>query len=159
MHTRRVPSELSDELVSFLESGVAIVVATRDDDLQPEIARGWGLEVDTTAGTATLCLDAPPGSRTRTNLAGNGALAVTCSRPSTYRTVQLKGSALELREPTGEQLTAARRHLEAFVEEVGKVGVEPEGARTFLGDELVSVTFDVRELYDQTPGPRAGERL
>src|SRR5262245_61816458 len=36
---------LSEELAGFLGSGLAIVVATRDALLQPEIARGWGLEV------------------------------------------------------------------------------------------------------------------
>ena len=57
------------------------------------------------------------------------------------------------------QLAAVRDHLGAFVEEVGMVGVQPEGARTFLSGELLSVRFDVRELYDQTPGPQAGQRL
>jgi len=160
VHTRGVPSSrLSDELVAFLQSGLAIVVATRDEKLAPEIARGWGLEVDADAGTATLCIAAPPDSRSRSNLEANAALAVTCSRPSTYRTVQLKGTVDELREPSERQLASVRRHLEAFVDEVGTVGVPPEGARTFLSGELFSVRLDVREVYDQTPGPQAGERL
>lgn len=150
---------LRDELVALLQGGVAVIVATRDGELRPEIARGWGIEVARTAERATVCVGEPPGSRTRANLAETGAIAVTCSRPSTYRTVQLKGTALELRPPDERQLAAVRRHLEAFVEEVGKVGVRPEGARMFLGKELLSVTFEVREVYDQTPGANAGARL
>lgn len=148
---------LSDELRGFLQSGLAIVVATRDDELRPEIARGWGLELD--RDRATLCLGVPPGSRSRANLEANGAVAVTCSRPSTYRTVQLKGASVELREPDERQRTLVRRHLEAFVEEVRAVGVRPEGARTFLGTDLCSVTFVVHEVYDQTPGEQAGQPL
>lgn len=150
---------LSHELVAFLEGPLAVVVATRDEELRPEVARGWGLEVADERTTVTLCVGDPPGSRTRANLETNGAIAVTCSRPSTYRTVQLKGSALELRPPGERELAAVRRHLEAFVEEVEPLGVRPEGARTFVGSELLSVTFEVRELYDQTPGPTAGARL
>jgi hypothetical protein len=152
-------SRLSDELVRFLQSGVAIVVATRDEELRSEIARGWGLDAAPDAGTVTLCVDAARESRTRANLETNGAVAVTCSRPSTYRTVQLKGTVAELRDPGEEQLTAVRRHLEAFAEEAALVGVPPEAGRSLLGRELLSVTFAVRELYDQTPGPGAGERL
>jgi hypothetical protein len=150
---------LAADVAAFLVGGVAIVVATRDEELRPEIARGWGPEVAGDGTGVTLCVGVAPGSRTRANLEGNGAIAATFSQPSTYRTVQLKGSALELREPPREQLARVQEHLEAFVDEVRQVGLDPERGRALLEPELLSVTFDVRELYDQTPGPNAGARL
>jgi len=144
-------------LTELLQEGVAVLVATRDEKLRPEIARGWHVAVE--GLSARLCVSVPPGSRTEENLRANGAIAVTCSRPSTYRTVQLKGVATELEDPTGDQLEAVQRHLDSFTREVEKVGVRPEAARTFLGVELLSVTFEVREVFEQTPGPKAGERL
>jgi hypothetical protein len=150
---------LSEELVGFLRQGLAVIVATRDEELRPEIARGWAPVVDDERRAVTLCVCEAAGSRVRANLEANGAIAVTCSRPSTYRTVQLKGLAVDAGAPTEEHVRMVRRHLELFVEEVERLGVRPEGARTFLSGELLSVTFDVREVYDQTPGPKAGERL
>ena len=154
-----VPTALPDDVIAFLRGGLAIVVATRDDELQPEIARGWGPEVAPGGTSVTLCVSVAPGSRTRANLQGNGAIAVTCSRPSTYRTVQLKGRAVDVREPGEEQLARARQHLAAFVEEVQQVGLRPDDARGFMEPELVAVTVEVRELFDQTPGQNAGARL
>src|SRR5262245_2557212 len=110
---------------------MAVLVATRDEELHPEIARGWDGVVE--GLTARLCVSIPPGSRTEENLRANGAIAVTCSRPSTYRTVQLKGVATELGDPTDGQLEAVRHHLDSFTREVEQVGVRPEAARTFLG--------------------------
>ena len=33
---------LDPAMVEFIQGGVAVGVATRDDDLRPEFARGWG---------------------------------------------------------------------------------------------------------------------
>jgi Pyridoxamine 5'-phosphate oxidase len=150
---------LSEELVAFLQGPVAVVVATRDEVLRPEIARGWGIEVADDRAAVTLCVDDPGGAQTRANLEANGEIAVTCSLPSTYRAVQLKGRTLQIRPPDERQRSAVLRHLEGFVEEVAAMGVRADGARTFLRGDLLSVTFGVRELYDQTPGANAGAQL
>jgi hypothetical protein len=150
---------LSEEVAAFLRGGVAIVVATRDALLRPEIARGWGLEVGPDGSTVTLCVGLAPGSPTRANLEQNGAVAITCSQPSTYRTVQLKGTAVELGEPDEQRLAGVGRHLAAFVEEVWRVGVSREGAERLLEPDLVQATVAVRDVFDQTPGANAGARL
>ena len=84
---------------------------------------------------------------------------MTCSRPTTYRTVQLKGEVVSVREPTAEQLAAVDDHVEAFSREAEEVGLMPGTGRRFLDPGLVAVTLAVRELYDQTPGPSAGARM
>jgi hypothetical protein len=148
---------LSPEVAEFACSGVAIIVATRDGDLRPEIGRGWAPVVD--GSNVTLCITARDGSPTRTNLESNGRIAVTCSRPTTYRTIQLKGSVVEIRDvrPDDEQRVAG--HLEAFIAEAQKLGLPQGFGQTFVAGELIAVTFAVEELYDQTPGPGAGAPL
>jgi hypothetical protein len=156
---RSQATPLSEDVTAFLRCGLAIVVATRDDELQPEIARGWGPAVAPGGTAVTLCVSVGPASRTRANLERNGAIAVTCSRPSTYRTVQLKGVATDVRDPSDAELDRVRTHLAAFVEEVAQVGLAPQRARAVLEPDLAAVTLEVRELYDQTPGPNAGSPL
>jgi hypothetical protein len=150
---------VGDDLAAFVRSGVAIIVATRDRKLRAEITRAWGPEVSADGRSVTLCVSAPPGSKTRSNLAGNGAIAVTFSLPTTYRTVQMKGTAVEVGEPNAEQLARVDEHLAAFVDQVEQVGIPRQLAPTFMQPEFVSVTLEVRELYDQTPGPNAGSKL
>jgi hypothetical protein len=135
------------------------VVATRDEELRPAITRGWGPDASIEGAAMTLCVAAAPGSQTLSNLEENGAIAVTFSLPTSYRTVQVKGAVVELCAPTAEHLARVEEHVAAFVDEVEHVGVQRSLARRFVGPDLVAVSFAVRELYDQTPGPNAGGRL
>jgi hypothetical protein len=150
---------ISEEVRELLASGVAIVVATRDERMRPAIARAWGLELAADGSEGTLCIGAKPGSPALANLAANGAIAITCSSPSTYRTVQLKGIATVTGAPTPGQLEAVERHVEAFSSDAEQVGLPAGGGRRMLNPELVAVAFGIAEAYDQTPGPGAGARL
>jgi hypothetical protein len=87
---------IGPETASFLAEGVAIMVASRDAELQPEISRGWGPEVRDEGAAVRVCLIAPSSSPARANLAENRAIAMNCTLPSSYRAVQVKGTVLEL---------------------------------------------------------------
>jgi nitroimidazol reductase NimA-like FMN-containing flavoprotein (pyridoxamine 5'-phosphate oxidase superfamily) len=150
---------IDGEVRELLASGVAVVVATCDARLRPAIARAWGISVSSDGTEATLCVSAPAGSKTRANLGSNAAIAVTCSQPSTYRTVQLKGRVVEIGGTSDEQLARVDAHVEAFSREAEAVGLPPGSGRRLADPGLVSVSFAVSEVYDQTPGPRAGARL
>jgi hypothetical protein len=134
-------------------------VATRDGELRPEVTRGWGPHVAGDGTALTLCVAATPDSATLANLQANGAIAATFSLPTSYRTVQLKGAVLDLRAPTAEDLARVEAHFAGFAAEVEQVGIPREAARRLVDPELVAVSFAVRELYDQTPGPNAGAPL
>ncbi|HEY1365501.1 MAG TPA: pyridoxamine 5'-phosphate oxidase family protein [Gaiellaceae bacterium] len=150
---------LDAELAEFLTGGVAAIVATRDDGLRPQIARAWGIRPSPDGARVTLCVEAAAGSRTGANLEANGAVAATFSLPTTYRTVQIKGEAVGIGEPTADQLAAVEEHVAAFSRESEQVGIAPGGGRRLLDLRLAAVTVAVREVYDQTPGPKAGTPL
>ena len=152
---------LSSEAVSLVHSGVAATVATRDEDLRPTAARGWGPEVSADGQSVTLLVNAPPGSQTRANLEGNGAIAVCFGLPTLARGVQVKGVVEAVREPTPAQLERAEGHLALFCAEALELGMpERLSSRIFTQhSDLVSVSFPIQEAYDQTPGPSAGRRL
>ena len=147
------------DLAAFVRSGVAIVVATRDDDMTPEITRAWGADVVIDGASLTICVTAPPGSKTRANLEHNGAIAVNFTLPTTYRSAQMKGSVVDVHDPSPAELARVERHIELFVEQTEQVGLSAAGARQLAERNLLAVTIAVRELYDQTPGPNAGKRM
>jgi hypothetical protein len=115
--------------------------------------------VSADGGEVTLCVEAAAGSRMRGNLEAGGVIAVTCSLPTTYRTVQLKGRVLAVVEPDAEQRKRVRDHAEAFSAEAAQVGLPPRSGFRLLDDGLASVSFVVAEVFDQTPGPNAGARM
>ena len=153
------PPTIDAELASHIEAGIAIVVATRDDDMRPQITRGWGASVTDDGAALTLCVAAAEGSRALDNLRANGAIAITFSSPTTYRTVQAKGVVTDLRAATARDLARRGEHIEDLLDLVEQVGIERELARRLARGEVVAVTVAVRELYQQTPGPGAGTPL
>jgi hypothetical protein len=150
---------IDDGARELMLAGVATIVATRDDRMRPSLQRGWALAVSEDGREVTVCVSAAPGSRIRDNLESNGAVAITCSRPTTYRTVQVKGKVVGIRDPTAEQRADAEAHADAFSREVEELGLPPGTGRRMFDTDLVAVTIAAAELYDQTPGPRAGAPL
>ena len=151
---------LDPDVVEFIHGGVAVGVATRDDDLRPEFARGWGPEVSADGRSLRLCVTAPEGSRMRVNLERNGAVAVGFCPPTIARAVQLKGVATVVGEPDADDFERAERHFGMFAAETAQIGAPahfPE--RMFVRSGLFAVEFSIDEVYDQSPGPTAGRRL
>lgn len=141
-----------------IAGGVAIVAATAGSDGRPALTRGWGPLYEAESDTLTIAVTAPAGSPTLANLEANGAIAVTASQPLTYRTVQVKGVVEHVEAPSEQDRARAHAHLEQFVSEVALLGITSGADDLFLGD-LRTVTFRVREVYEQTPGDEAGGRL
>jgi predicted GNAT family acetyltransferase len=105
-------------------------------------------------------VDAPSGSATRANLEVNGPIAVGFNPPTIASALQIKGIASSVLEPLRDELKRAERHFVAFCVEGEKVGVsESLLRRTFAPGDLVSVTFSIDEVFDQTPGAGAGRRV
>ncbi len=142
-----------------MASGVAISVATSDEDLRPCFARGFGPDLAEDGRSLRLCVTAPPGSGVRANLERRCRIAIGFSPPTIARAVQLKGVV----ETVGELELADRRrmarHLGAFIAEAEQMGMsEPLVRRFAAAVDCVAVTCAVDEVYDQTPGPTAGQR-
>jgi len=81
------PVAMDDALKAFIESGVSVVVGTRDEGLVPEIVRAWGPQVNHDRRSIRVCVPEATSVRTRTNLVGNGRIAAAFSLPSNYETV------------------------------------------------------------------------
>jgi hypothetical protein len=151
---------IGKDVADLLRLGVAVVLATRDAALRPQIGRAWGPLVSDGGHTLTLCVEARAGSRVRENLDSLTEAAVNATQPSTYRSVQMKGQVTAVTEPIAEQVAAAKEHFAAFAADASEVGIPPRMAPRFFHPQvLVAVTLAVHEAYDQTPGPAAGGTL
>jgi hypothetical protein len=154
------PSQLDPDCVAFIHGGVAVGVGTRGDDLRPAFTRGFGPEVSEDGTSLTLCVIAAPGSRSRMNLEGNGAIALVFNPPTAGRALQVKGTVVDAYEPSVADRERARRHLERFVAQAAKIGVPPDNVRrSFVAADFVAVRCAIAEVFDQTPGRGAGARL
>jgi hypothetical protein len=145
--------------IEFLEGGCALIVGTVLPDGEPHARRGWGLTVlsaETANGRLLLATEVTDPA----DLATGSAIAITAADVATLRSVQLKGRVLGTEAATDADRDRAGRFVDAFFNDI----VETDGTPRAILDRLVPaeysaclVQFD--ELYDQTPGPRAGGRL
>lgn len=156
------PVATDDALKAFIESGVSVVVGTRDERLVTELVRAWGPHVSRNRRTLRMCVPEATSVRTRINLVGNGRIAVAFSLPSNYETVQLKGRHLRTTKPSVEDLLRVERHREAFAGVNESIGVPRARVEAFWRRELagspllVTIHFVVDAIFNQTPGPAAG---
>lgn len=151
---------IDDDLKRFLESGLVVLVATRNDALQPFVTRGWGVHVqDGDRRHVSLCVPRVSSARTVADLTANGRIAVSCGHQATFRAVQMKGRFVASEGPSAAALERASEQFALFVEESAKIGVPPHLLQVLFTTDLVSLTFVVDEVFDQTPGPGAGKKV
>jgi hypothetical protein len=156
---------LPDDLVRMADTGVIVIVGTRDADGVPEVSRGWGVRVLPEYDSIEICVSSHVCGRTLDNLAHNQQIAVTITSPSSYRSFQVKGRAIETRSIAPADLGLITRHQRAFTDEVVAVGMpEPSAVRLFSiemedAPEITNIRVLVESVFNQTPGPGAGSRL
>ncbi len=153
---------VDEELAGFLQSGVSVHAASRGATLVPCLVRGIGCRVSPDRRRVTILLLRPQCGPMLADFADNGHIAFVASRPSTHRTVQLKGTDAEAHAPAPGDRALVKAQHEAFVEDVSRYGYDPGLPRTLLGgdwEDVVAVTFTPTAAFVQTPGPGAGAPL
>jgi hypothetical protein len=150
---------ISDDLAAFLESGISVLVGTRDALLCPESSRAFGARVE--PGREEVTVFMPPAFSTRSfeNLRDNGRIAVCFSRPLDHRSIQLKGQVLELRECGAEDRPALERYARLAAQTFAEIGIPRRVMARLAFWPCRAVRFRVESVFVQTPGPGAGDPL
>ncbi len=154
-----MPVQLADDLIEFFESGVSILIGTCDASLRPESERGLGAVVGSDRASLTVFVNETLGAITKNNLVLQSEIAVTFSRPSDLKSIQVKGRRTLVRAATVRERAIQKRYLAAYVEELVKVGVSRDLARRIRLWPAFVVELEVRDLFSQTPGSGAGAPL
>jgi hypothetical protein len=146
-------------LKEFVESGVAVLVATGDKERRPHVTYGWGPRVHADGSTVDVFVDSVRADQTLANLRANGRIAMTVAHPVYVRSVQFKGRFQGIGEGTSEDSAWVQRHRDAFLVSTSLIGDPPEVIRRLWTEDVVRLSFVVERAFDQTPGPEAGKPL
>ena len=147
------------KLAPLLEGLVAVHVATRDAALVPDEVMAAAALLEPDGRSLTVYLPDATSATALANLRENGQIAVVLSQPLTHRTVQLNGRVETIRPAGEDEREAVERFAAAFDAEVAAIGLPPAALRRRNRWPCTAATFAVREGFEQTPGPRAGEPL
>jgi hypothetical protein len=148
---------LPEEVVDLVESGVSILVGTRDASLRPASVRGVGARVASDRRQVTVYLPQATSHKAVENLRDNGEIAVAFSRPLDNLAIQIKGSCTRVRLADKADRPIPERYAVAFVEMTYAIGMPRSLMKRMTVWPAWAASFDVRELYSQTPGPGAGK--
>ena len=147
------------DIAALVGQGVAVMVATRDGELRPEVGRAWGPSLSEDGARLSVCVEGGPDSAMARNLEAGSPVAAMITRLAAITSVQLKGRVVEVATPTQDRLDTVAEHVDRFVAETGMLGVSEATARALVGPELLAVTMEVTERFDETPGAGAGRAL
>jgi hypothetical protein len=153
---------LPADVAEFIQSGLSITVAGRDDRLVPSIAKGVGCRVSADGRQVTVLVFAPAAETVMRDIAQNRRIAVVFSLPSSNRTVQLKGHDATPVPAPASDVALARRHLALFAADLAPLGWDHRFVEAgFWHDpsQLMAVRFTPDGAFAQTPGPGAGQAL
>jgi hypothetical protein len=151
---------MDDATVAFIEGGKSIVIATLGDDGLPLGSRAWGAAVVARQPIELRLLVCPDDAPTMANLRPGVPVALTISDVRTLVSLQLKGEVLGMEAATDADEAFHRRFLEEFLGEIHEVdGESMDKLEQWSARPLAACHVAVHELYDQTPGPSAGNRL
>jgi len=150
---------IPQSILDLLETGVSVMVGTRDASLMPECTRAWGIRVGAKRGTVTIFLSKTIAGKTLENLDDNGNIAVTCTRPTDHITCQLKGQVRNIKAVTNADRDVSRKWHREFMAELKAIGVPSALSEAWITEPAVAVEIAVTEVFDQTPGPGAGRKL
>ncbi|NUN05868.1 MAG: hypothetical protein HUU57_08905 [Bdellovibrio sp.] len=144
------------ELHDLIETGIGMVVATRDGMLLPDICEGYGIVLSADAKSCTIFISSARSQAALKNIQDNGRVAISLSRPCTYKAAQIKGRVLKTRTMTDSEQQASEKWLSGYRKEIQLIGVMNETAQGLLRHSDIALDVAIDNIFVQTPGPEAG---
>ena len=122
---------------------------------------GLGRTFQLNAAFATLTVYVPvvTSRETIANVQSTRRLAVVATQPLDHCSTQLKGVAQGTRPAREDEEPFVRRHLGNFGGVLNQLGIPPRVTSTVVHWPAIAIDMRVEEIFDQTPGPKAGTRL
>ena len=153
---------LTDEQIDFIHGPVSILVATHDTHLTPNQTRGFGCIVAADAKTLTVCVASSQAGALLADIRANAAIAVVFCRPSSDQALQVKADDAAIVTTTRDAILTAQRYREKMIEEIQPLGFTPEMLGAAFGiaaSDVVAIRCTPHTVYEQTPGPNAGNAI
>ena len=152
---------IPDRVVELLHGPAFMQVGTRDAQLRPAHAFAVGAVVHGDRETITFFVPEARSARTLSDLRDNGRVALGIGLAS-HEAYQLKGRYVSSRPTGGEDIALQETYRAKMLAAVRQVYPEEIARPLVLGVAYrpgVAITFRVEEVFLQTPGPGAGNRM
>ena len=149
----------AQRIARCLDQNVSVMVGSVDAHGDPSTCRGLALTSKDDLCTVTVYVPVVTSHQTIANVTTTGRMTVVATDPLDNCSVQLKGTAAGTRPAREDEEVVARRGFEGFAAALNTIGVPPRVTNAVTCWPALAIDMRVEEIYDQTPGPKAGARL
>lgn len=138
------------------DGGTSVLVGSADADAVPACCRGIAVSTDAALNRATVYVPVATSSDVIANAATTKKLAVMITRVVEHVGVQLKGTVEAIRMAADDEAPFVKRRLNEFADVLDEIGLPRRIFRSVSHWPAFAIDLKVEEVFDQTPGPRAG---
>lgn len=150
---------ISQELAQFLESGLSVVLGTRNGKLEPDGAVAWAIRVHDGGDRVTVYLHDIAAREMLRNLKLHPEVAIDLDQPTSHRACQVKGVYRSSRRARPEERAVVERQLEGFAADLEAIGIPRLMTEGWKIWPCTALEVQVTQLFEQTPGPGTGGPL
>jgi hypothetical protein len=149
--------------LALLAGPIAISIASRDAGFRPSVAHAYGCRVIDGGAQIRVFLLRDEARQILADIAANGEVATVYSDVRSFRSLQIKGKSAAIEPFDGEDAAAQAMHQRVTADELVALGYAAPMAHGCFsvpqGATFATVAFRPLDLFQQTPGPGAGDRL
>jgi hypothetical protein len=150
---------ISQELAHFLESGLSVVLGTRNGDLEPDGAVAWAIRVHERGDRVTVFLHEIAAREVLRNLKSHPEIAIDLDQPTSHRACQVKGLYQSSRRARPDERALVLRQLDLFATDLEAIGIPRRMTEGWKVWPCRALDVKVTQLFEQTPGPGTGGPL
>lgn len=150
---------MNERLLKGLEPGVSTIVASVDSDGNPSCCRAVGLRSENDLATVTVFVPMATSQETVANVSATRRLAIVTTHPISHCATQLKGIVERTRPAREDEQPFIEAFLGGFGGVLNDIGYPLRVTRSVVHWPAYALEMRVEEIYEQSPGPKAGTRL
>jgi hypothetical protein len=147
------------QLQQWVEGGISVIVGTADADKVPTCCRAIAIATKDNFETVTVYVPAATGQETIANVATTRRVAISCTIPRSHGSIQIKGVSRGVKLAPASDEAFVRERLRMWADALGEFGMPRSITERMNVWPAFTVDVSVEELFDQTPGPKAGQPL
>jgi hypothetical protein len=149
-----------ETLRNFMKGGgVSVIVGTVDADGIPTCCRGIAIASKDDFDTVTVYVPSATAQETVANVATTRRVAISCSHPLSHESVQIKGLTRGVRLAPAADEQFVQSSLDEFGEVLEQIGLPLRVTRSVAHWPAFAIDVSVEQVFNQTPGPKAGQAI
>ncbi|MDP6476006.1 MAG: pyridoxamine 5'-phosphate oxidase family protein [Alphaproteobacteria bacterium] len=150
---------IPEKFIEFAHGPSIMFVGSRNAKLRPTMTFAFGALVDGGEATVTVFIPEIEGAKTFENLAENGRTSLVLVDAASHESYQFKGQHRETRPCTDADYTVQEIYLSKLIAHLEPFGYGEDLWNGFVHRPARAVTFAVEDIFVQSPGPGAGEKI